>query len=91
MLTQLRGRSQITIPKNIIETLGLKENDKLSIEIIDGKIVLNPVIVIPKDQSWFWTDEWQLSEKEVDEEKKAGKIKTVDSLGQLVKELNDEN
>jgi len=36
MLTQLRGRSQITIPKSIIETLGLKEGDNFDIEIENG-------------------------------------------------------
>jgi len=91
MLTQLRGRSQITIPKNIIDTLGLKENDNLNIEVENGKIIINPVVVIPKDQAWFWADEWQLSEKEVDEEVKSGKIKTANSIDELMKDLKDEN
>jgi AbrB family looped-hinge helix DNA binding protein len=91
VLTQLRGRSQITIPKNIIETLGLKENDNLNIEIENGRIVINPVVVIPKGQAWFWADDWQQSEKAVDEDIKAGKIKTANSIDDLMKSLNDED
>ena len=91
MLTQLRGRSQITIPKNIIDTLGLKENDNLNIEVENGKIIINPVVVIPKDQAWFWADEWQLSEKEVAEDINSGKIKTANNIDELMKDLNDEN
>lgn len=65
MLTQLRGRSQIINPKSIIETLGLKEGDNLNIEIENGKIIVKPVVMVPKDQAWFWTDGWQLAEKEI--------------------------
>ena len=91
MLTQLRGRSQITIPKDIIETLGLKENDTLNIEIEDGEIIIKPVVMVPKEQAWFWTDEWQLSEKQVDKDMETGRIKTANSLDELMKDLNNEN
>ena len=79
MITQLRGRSQITIPKNIIENLGLKEGDNLNIEIENGKIIVKPVVMVPKDQAWFWTEEWQKSEKQVDADIKAGRIKTANT------------
>lgn len=91
MLTQLRGRSQITIPKSIIETLGLKEGDNLNIEIENGKIIVKPVVMVPKDQAWFWTDGWQLAEKEIDEDIKVGKIKTANNIDELMKDLRDEN
>lgn len=91
MITQLRGRSQITIPKNIIETLGLKEGDNLNIEVEDGKIIVKPVVMVPKDQAWFWADEWQQAEKEVDADIKAGRIKTANNLDELMKDLRDEN
>lgn len=44
-----------------------------------------------KEQAWFWTKEWQEAEWEVDEEIKKGKIKTVDSLDELMKDFKDEN
>lgn len=87
MLIKLRDRSQITIPKSIIEILGIKENDDLNIEIENGEIVISPVVAIPKDQAWFWTDEWQQREKEVDEDIKFGKIKTANNIDQLMKVL----
>ncbi len=91
MLTQLRGRSQITIPKSIIETLGLKEGDNFDVEIENGRIIVKPVVMIPKDQAWFWTNEWQEAEKEIDEDIKSGSIKTANNLDELMKGLRDEN
>lgn len=48
MLTELRQKSQITIPKEIIMKLGLSEGDKLDIFEKDGSICIMPVVVYPK-------------------------------------------
>lgn len=48
MLTELRQKSQITIPKEIIIKLGLSEGDKLDIFEKDGSICIMPVVVYPK-------------------------------------------
>ena len=43
MLTELRTKSQITIPKDIVARLGLHEGDKLEIVEKDGLSVSNKV------------------------------------------------
>lgn len=48
MLAELRQKSQITIPKEIIMKLGLSEGDKLDIFEQDGTICMMPVVVYPK-------------------------------------------
>ena len=48
MLAELRQKSQITIPKEIIVKLGLSEGDKLDIFEQDGTICMMPVVVYPK-------------------------------------------
>ena len=47
MLTELRTKSQITIPKDIVMKMGLREGDKLEIVEKDGVIELMPVAVYP--------------------------------------------
>lgn len=48
MLAELRQKSQITIPKEIIVKLGLSEGDKLDIFEKDGIICIMPITVYPK-------------------------------------------
>ena len=48
MLAELRQKSQITIPKEIIVKPGLSEGDKLDIFEKDGTICIVPVVVYPK-------------------------------------------
>ena len=50
MLAEIRGRSQITIPSEIIKRLGISEGDKFDITEKDGGIFLCPVVVYPKDK-----------------------------------------
>lgn len=48
MLAELRSKSQITIPKELVDRLGLSEGDKLDIFEKDGVICIMPVAVYPK-------------------------------------------
>ena len=50
-------------------------------------IVVKPVLIIDKAQSWFWTKKWQDAEKEVDEDVRAGRVKTFDNADNLMKDL----
>ena len=49
MLTELHAKSQITIPKELVDRLGLSEGDKLDIYEHDGLISIMPVAVYPND------------------------------------------
>ena len=50
MLAELRSRSQITIPAEIIKHLGISEGDKFEVMEKDGGIFLCPVVVYPKEK-----------------------------------------
>lgn len=50
MLAEIRGRSQITIPSEIIKKLGISEGDKFEVFEKDGGIFLCPVVVYPKEK-----------------------------------------
>lgn len=43
---------------------------------------------IPKDQAWFWTDEWQAGEREVDEAIARGEVETFDNVEDLIADLH---
>ena len=48
MLAEIRQKSQITIPKEIVLKMGLSEGDKLEVFERDGTICMMPVVVYPK-------------------------------------------
>lgn len=50
MLAEIRGRSQITIPAEIIKSLNISEGDRFEVTERDGGIFLCPVVVYPKEK-----------------------------------------
>jgi len=47
-----------------------------------------PKKLVDKGQAYFWTGRWQKAEKEAAEDIKAGRVKTFDSVDELVKDLD---
>jgi len=50
MLIEMRARSQITLPNEIIKNLGINEGDKFEVMEREGGVFLCPVVVYPKSK-----------------------------------------
>jgi AbrB family looped-hinge helix DNA binding protein len=90
---RISSKRQIAIPKNIMTALSLKPGDEIDIQIEDGTARLLPVttIKVPRDQTWFWTKEWQGKERQADEDISSGKFRDFDNLDALMKDLNSDH
>lgn len=73
-LTRISPKRQITIPAEIFKELDLELGDYLESRAEDNKITLTPQKLIPKEQAWFWTKEWQRKEKEAESDIETGKL-----------------
>jgi bifunctional DNA-binding transcriptional regulator/antitoxin component of YhaV-PrlF toxin-antitoxin module len=67
--------------------LGIEEGDLVEIEVVDDRAVLVPKKLVDKSQAYFWTRKWQEGEREADEDIKAGRVKTFDSVEELISDL----
>ena len=85
MLTELRQKSQITIPKEIVTKLGLAEGDKLNIMEKDGAIYIMPVAVYPKK----YLDDLKDEINDVKEKLKSGEQPVFDNLDALFDKLEE--
>lgn len=86
-IISVKQKSQVTIPQDIMESMHLNVGDKMEVYMADNQIVLKPVLVISKDQSWFFSKEWQEKEKQVEKDIQKGRIKKVFSSDELLSEL----
>lgn len=89
--TTLKKKGQVTLPVSIRESLHLMEEDQLSVSIENGRIVLEPMITIPKDQAWFFTPEWQAGEAEAQAEIDAGKVVSFGDIEDALSWLDSED
>lgn len=84
MLAEFRSKSQITIPRELVDKLGLKEGDKLEVFERDGLICIMPVVVYPKK----YLDALR---EEIDDAKAkiaTGEQPVFDSMDALLKKLD---
>jgi len=86
--TKVTRHGQITLPASVRKQLGIEEGDLVEIEVEDERAVLMPKKLVDKNQAYFWTKKWQEGEREADEDIKAGRVKTFDSVDELIKDLD---
>ena len=86
--TKVTRHGQITLPASVRKELGIEEGDLVEIEVKDERAILMPKKLVDKSQAYFWTKRWQDSEREADEDIKAGRVKTFDSVDELIKDLD---
>lgn len=48
MVIKLKSKATVVLPKEVAKQLKLKTEDDLDIKIVDGSIIITPVVVCPK-------------------------------------------
>jgi len=88
-LLSVQSRGTVALPADLRRRLHLdQENAQIRlIEGEDGRIELVPVVAVPADQAWFWTDRWQAMEREADADIAAGRTIVIDGASGLMELL----
>ncbi|MGD0122926.1 MAG: AbrB family transcriptional regulator [Candidatus Limnocylindrales bacterium] len=89
-LVTVNPRGTVALPVELRRRLRLDRKDsqiKL-IEYDDGRVELVPVVTVPADQAWFWTERWQKMEREADADIAAGRLTVVDGADELIAHLD---
>lgn len=81
------AKRQVTLPREVTRKLHLNEGDDLELRVQDGRIELVPLALIPRDQLWFWTPEWQEGERQADADIAAGRVRTFKNAKHAIKWL----
>ena len=80
-------RGQITLPASLRKAAQIQEGDYLRFIVEDGTISVVVQKLVDRDQAYFWTREWQEGEREADEDIRMGRLKTFDSVDDMIAEL----
>jgi AbrB family looped-hinge helix DNA binding protein len=86
----VQSRGTIALPADLRRRLHLDEPGA-QIEIIereDGLVELRPLLPVPADQRWFWSERWQAMEREAAADIAAGRVTVVDGPDALFELLD---
>ena len=77
----MRSDGRVTIPKPLRHAVGLCEGDELDAEVAGDGILLRPRQPRDPEQWWYWTEEWQAAEREIEDDLAADRRGPVFSSG----------
>src|SRR5260221_13750650 len=86
----VQGRGTVALPAVLRRRYHLDEPGA-QVEITerpDGVLEVRPAVPVPASQAWFWTDERQRREKEVDAHVAAGEVTTFDDGDDFLQHLD---
>lgn len=62
---------------------------RLDFAVDDDQLIVTPVRVVPKSQAWFWSPDWQASEREADADREAGRVTNFGSDEEFLTSLGE--
>ncbi len=87
-LTKVGPKHQVTIPRDVFRHLKLEIGEYLDVRVQGSTITMIPAKLVPKDQAWFYTPEWQEKEREADKAIARGEVSgPFASSEQLIRHL----
>jgi len=89
-ILSVQARGTVALPADLRRRLHLDQaNAQIRlIEHEDGRLELVPIVAVPADQAWFWTERWQAMEREADADIAAGRATVVDGVDELIAHLD---
>lgn len=84
MLVELKAKSQVTIPKDIVNSMDLNQGDQFEVIEDNGKIILTPVAIYPE----HIIKNLKAQVNEIKESIKNGEQPIFDSIDSLFEELD---
>jgi AbrB family looped-hinge helix DNA binding protein len=94
-IRKLGARSQVAIPKDIVDSLQLKEGDQVSIVREKNYIIIEPVKVVPKnalyykyksDNEYITAGDIEQAAAEAEKDYRAGELKQFKNADDILKE-----
>ena len=86
---KVREKYQVTIPEDVRNKIPLKVGERVEVVARGKEIVIRPIVEIPRDQAWFWSQKWQEQIVQSMKDLEKGRVKIFKSLKEARKHFGD--
>ncbi len=84
---KVREKYQVTIPEDVRNKIPLKVGERVEVNAREGEIVIRPAVEIPRNQTWFWSREWQEQIAQSMKDIGKGKVRVFKSVKEAEKQF----
>jgi AbrB family looped-hinge helix DNA binding protein len=89
-LVRVRGRGEITLPRELQEALAIREGDTLEAEAVEGGVLLKPVSAAERKAAWEKIEQAMSSVRYVGPGPEPSDDEVMEEVVQVVKEVRKE-
>jgi len=86
---KVREKYQVTIPEDVRNKIPLRVGERVEVNAREGEIVIRPVVEIPRNQIWFWSQEWQEQVSQSMKDIEKGEVRAFKSVKEAKKQFGD--
>ncbi len=86
---KVRQKYQITIPEDVRKRIPLRVGERVEVIAKENGILIRPIVEIPRDQAWFWNQEWQSQVQKSLNDIERGKFKRFNSVQEAREHFGD--
>jgi len=83
------AQGQLTLPAEVRAALKVQDGDQLEFEVSEDGVRVRGMRLIPTDQAWFWTEEWQQGEASASADITAGRTTQYEDGDAFIRALGD--
>ncbi len=87
-IIRLQKNKNVTLPIWLIRRFHIQPGDFIRLKETRQGVLMKPGRLVDPSQAYFWTKEWQTEERNVEAERRQGKVKRFRSMKELVKDLD---
>lgn len=80
----VQRRNLISIPRDIRKQLNILEGDVLDIRLVDNRIIIEPMKLVPSSQVYFWSDKTQKDMLEAKQDIESGNVREFKNLEEFL-------
>ena len=88
-ISKIVRNGQLTIPAKIRKVLHIKDGDLVSFDVLNNQLVITPVSIVSKDQTYFFSEKWQKAIQESEKAIQEGQYSTYHSAEELKKDIEN--
>lgn len=86
----VQGRGTVALPAALRKRYHL-DQPGAQVEVTereDGVLELRPAVAVPAAEAWFWSEQWQAGEREVDAHLSRGEVTVSDTVADFLADLD---
>ncbi len=88
MIHRIGQSYQVALPRELVAEMGLKIGDYLEIRVEGGRIILEPQVLVPKSQAYFYTADWQKDEQKASDDIGENRTTKTKNIKELFRKLD---